>query len=230
MVPAEDLKRAVTALDAAGFQVHFHAIGDRAVRESLDAVEAAWRANGRRDARHHIAHIQLIHPADVPRFRQLGVVANAQPFWACEDAQMRDLTVPFLGQPRSSWQYVFASLRNAGATMAFGSDWPVSTPNPLQEMEVAVTRKCPHERSAPPFLPNEALDLPTVLAAFTIGAAYVNRLDHMTGSVEVGKQADLCVLDRNVFELGPEEPLGDTEVLLTLLDGKPVHAHPGIGW
>jgi predicted amidohydrolase YtcJ len=230
MVPPEDLKRAVTALDAAGFQVHFHAIGDRAVRESLDAVEAAWGANGRRDARHHIAHIQLIHPLDVPRFRQLGVVANAQPFWACEDAQMRDLTLPFLGEPRSGWQYVFASLRNAGATMAFGSDWPVSTPNPMQEIEVAVTRRCPHERSAPAFLPHEAVDLPTALAAFTIGAAYVNRLDHMTGSVEVGKHADLCVLDRNVFELAPDEPLGDTEVLLTLLDGKPVHADPGIGW
>jgi predicted amidohydrolase YtcJ len=230
MVPAEDLKRAVTALDAAGFQVHFHAIGDRAVRESLDAVEAAWHANGRRDARHHIAHIQLIHPDDVARFRELGVVANAQPFWACEDAQMRDLTLPFLGEPRSSWQYVFASLRNAGATMAFGSDWPVSTPDPLQEIEVAVTRKCPHERSAPAFLPEQTLDLPTALAAFTIGAAYVNRLDHMTGSIEAGKQADLCVLDRNIFELAPEEPLGETNVLLTLLDGKPVHAEPGVGW
>jgi predicted amidohydrolase YtcJ len=114
--------------------------------------------------------------------------------------------------------------------MAFGSDWPVSTPDPLQEIEVAVTRKCPHERSAAPFLPNEALDLPTALAAFTIGAAYVNRLDHLSGSIEVGKQADLCVLDRNVFELEPEDPLGDTNVLLTLLDGVPVHSDPGLGW
>jgi predicted amidohydrolase YtcJ len=230
MVPPEELKRFVTALDAAGFQVHFHAIGDRAVRESLDAVEAAWHSNGRRDARHHIAHIQLIHPDDIARFRQLGVVANAQPFWACEDAQMRDLTVPFLGEPRSGWQYPFASLRKAGAMMAFGSDWPVSTADPLQEIEVAVTRQCPHELSAPPFLPHEALDLPTALAAFTIGAAYVNRLDHITGSIETGKQADLCVLDRNLFELAREESLGETEVLLTLVDGKPVYADPGIGW
>ena len=106
----------------------------------------------------------------------------------------------------------------------------MSTANPLQEMEVAVTRKCPHERSAAPFLPDEALDLPTALAAFSIGSAYVHRLERMTGSIEVGKQADLCVLDRNVFDLDPEEPLGDTEVLLTLLDGNPVHADPGIGW
>lgn len=230
MVPPEDLKRFVTLLDAQGFQVHFHAIGDRAVREALDAIEAAWGANGRRDARHHIAHIQVIHPDDIPRFRRLGVVANAQPFWACEDAQMRDLTLPFLGRPRSDWQYPFASLRKAGAPMAFGSDWPVSTPDPLLEMEVAITRVCTDERTAPPFLPEERLDLPAALAGFTIGAAYVNRLDHISGSVEVGKRGDLCVVDRNVFKLEPDEPLGETNVLLTLVDGKPVYADEGLGW
>jgi predicted amidohydrolase YtcJ len=230
MVPPEDLKRFVTLLDAQGFQVHFHAIGDRAVREALDAVEAAWGANGRRDARHHIAHIQLIHPDDVARFRELGVVANAQPFWACEDAQMRDLTIPFLGAHRVSWQYPFASLRRAGATMAFGSDWPVSTPDPLLEMDVAIHRTCPDEPSAPSFLPEQALDLPTCLAAFTIGAAYVNRLDALSGSVEVGKRGDLCVLDRNLFQLQPEERLGDANVLLTLIDGNPVFADPGLAW
>jgi predicted amidohydrolase YtcJ len=230
MVPPDDLNRIVTLLDARGFQVHFHAIGDRAVREALDAVEAAWGANGRRDARHHIAHIQLIHPDDIARFRKLGVVANAQPFWACEEAQMRDLTIPFLGPRRVNWQYPFASLRRAGATIAFGSDWPVSTPNPLLEMDVAINRTCPEEPSAPSFLPEQALDLPTCLAAFTVGAAYVNRLDALSGSIEVGKQGDLCVLDRNLFELQPDEHLGDASVLLTLIDGKPVFADPGLGW
>jgi predicted amidohydrolase YtcJ len=230
MVPPDDLKRVVTVLDAHGFQVHFHAIGDRAVREALDAVEAAWAVNGRRDARHHIAHIQVIHPDDIARFRELGVVANAQPFWACEDAQMRDLTIPFLGEPRVNWQYPFGSLRKAGATMAFGSDWPVSTPNALLEMDVAINRICPDEPSAPPFLPEQALDLPTCLAAFTIGGAYVNRLDAISGSIEVGKRADLCVLDRNIFESQGDESLGEASVLLTLIDGKPVHADPGLGW
>ncbi|MDP9224448.1 MAG: amidohydrolase family protein, partial [Actinomycetota bacterium] len=230
MVPPEDLKRFVTLLDAAGFQVHFHAIGDRAVREGLDAVEAAWQGNGRRDARHHIAHIQVIHPRDIARFRHLGVVANAQPLWACEDAQMRDLTIPFLGDARARWQYPFASLRRSGATMAFGSDWPVSSPDPLLEMEVAITRTSPDERSGRPFLPDQALDLPAALEAFTMGAAYVNHLDATTGSVEVGKRADLCVLDRDVFSLEPGEPLGETKVLLTLVDGRPVHSAPGIGW
>ncbi|MEA2508270.1 MAG: hypothetical protein QOG21_352 [Actinomycetota bacterium] len=230
MVPAEDLKRFVTALDAEGFQVHFHAIGDRAVREALDAVEAAWRGNGRRDARHHIAHIQVIHPDDIARFRQLGVVANAQPFWAFEDAQMRDLTIPFLGEPRVHWQYPFASLRKSGATMAFGSDWPVSTPDPLLEMDVAINRTGPDEPSAPPFLPEQALDLPTCIAAFTIGAAYVNRLDALTGSIEVGKRGDICVLDRNLFDLQPGERLGEANVLLTLIDAKPVFADPGLSW
>jgi predicted amidohydrolase YtcJ len=230
MVPAEDLKRFVSALDAVGFQVHFHAIGDRAVREALDAVEAATKTNGRRDARHHIAHIQVIHPDDIARFRQLGVVANGQPFWAYEDAQMRDLTIPFMAEHRVGWQYPFASLRNSGATMAFGSDWPVSTANPLQEMDVALTRTAPEEPSAAPFLPEQALDLPTCLAAFTIGAAYVNRLDSQTGSIETGKRGDICVLDRNLFDLQPGERLGEANVLLTLIDGKPVFADPGLAW
>jgi predicted amidohydrolase YtcJ len=143
---------------------------------------------------------------------------------------MRDLTIPFLGLRRVNWQYPFASLRRAGATMAFGSDWPVSTPDPLLEMDVAINRTCPDEPSAPSFLPEQALDLPTCLAAFTIGAAYVNRLDEISGSIEVGKRGDLCVLDRNLFELQPEERLGEASVLLTLIDGKPVFADPGLGW
>jgi predicted amidohydrolase YtcJ len=143
---------------------------------------------------------------------------------------MRDLTIPFLGEPRVNWQYPFGSLRKAGATMAFGSDWPVSTPNPLLEMDVAINRICPDEPSAPPFLPEQALDLPTCLAAFTIGGAYVNRLDAISGSIEVGKRADLCVLDRNIFESQGDESLGEASVLLTLIDGKPVHADPGLGW
>jgi predicted amidohydrolase YtcJ len=172
----------------------------------------------------------VIHPDDIARFRELGVVANAQPFWACEDSQMRDLTIPFLGEPRVNWQYPFGSLRKAGATMAFGSDWPVSTPNPLLEMDVAINRTCPDEPVSRPFLPEQALDLPTCLAAFTIGAAYVNRLDDISGSIEAGKRADLCVLDRNIFESQRDEPLGAASVLLTLIDGKPVHADPGLGW
>src|SRR5690606_26138037 len=112
------LREAVPRLDALGFQVHFHAIGDRAVRNALDAVEAARGANGWRDTRHHVAHIQVIHPDDVDRFRSLGVAANMQALWATLEPQMVDLTLPFLGEERSAWQYPFGDLQRSGAVLA----------------------------------------------------------------------------------------------------------------
>jgi predicted amidohydrolase YtcJ len=227
MVDPEALKGYVRALDAEGFQVHFHAIGDRAVRECLNAVESARRANGARDARHHIAHIQVIHPDDMPRFRRLDVVANAQPFWACMDDQMRDLTIPFLSAERAGYQYPFASLRRAGATLAFGSDWPVTTSNPMLEIEVAVTRVPADDRGTEPFLPHESLDLPTALAAFTMGSAFVNQHDGATGSIEAGKLADVAVLDRNLFEQDGV-PIGEARVVATFVEGRPVHLDPNL--
>ncbi len=217
------LKGCVTRLDAEGFQVHIHAIGDRAVRGALDAFEAALESNGRNDHRHHIAHIQVIHPDDIPRFRRLGVVANAQPLWACVEPQMTELTIPVLGPERSAWQYPFRSLHRSGAVLAFGSDWSVSTANPLLEMEVAVTRIDPLERHNEAFLPDERIDLAEAVAAFTIGTAFVNHLDSETGSIEEGKYADLAVLDRNIFE--PDAgPIGDARVLMTLAEGETVFA------
>ena len=137
------LNEAVPRLDALGFQVHFHALAERAVREALDAIEAARRANGWTDGRHHLAHIQVVHPDDLPRFRTLGPVANAQPLWAAHEAQMDELTIPFLGEPRWTWQYPFGSLLRHGAMLAMGSDWPVSTADPLEEMHVGVNRRMP---------------------------------------------------------------------------------------
>lgn len=223
----EELARIVTLLDAEGFQVHVHAIGDRAVRETLDAVEAAGRTNGRRDARHHLAHIQLVHPADVPRFRTLGVVANAQPLWACLSGYVEDLTLPFLTEETARTMYPFGSLRRAGARLAFGSDWTVSTANPLPQIEVAVNRVYPENRGDEPLLPDERLDLETALAAFTLGSAYVNGLEGETGSLEPGKLADLVVLDRDL--LAPDAgPIGDAKVLLTLVEGEAVYTDPAL--
>jgi predicted amidohydrolase YtcJ len=229
MIDPVELGRVVTRLDRERFQVHFHAIGDRAVREALDAFQEARDANGPRDSRHHIAHIQLIHPDDLPRFRRLGVVANGQPYWACMDGYMRDLTIPVLGPERAARQYPFASLLRHGAVLALGSDWSVSTPNPLLEMEVAVNRVLPEDRGSESFLPEERLTLAQGLAAFTAGSSFVNQLDHLTGTIEVGKAADLVVLDRNLFE--PDAgPIGDAKVLVTLVDGRAVFADPDIGW
>jgi predicted amidohydrolase YtcJ len=227
MLEAEELARVVTALDGEGFDVHVHAIGDRAVRDTLDAFAAAAAANGRRDARHQIAHLQFVHPADRPRFRRLGVVANAQPYWSCLDGYMRELTLPFLDPERAGWQYPWASLRRAGAVLAFGSDWTVSTANPLEEIEVAVGRMVPGEPDGEPFLPDERVDLPAALAAFTSGSAYALRLEDQTGSVTPGKLADLAVLDRDPFDPAAG-PVGGVRVLATLVEGEPVHADPSL--
>ena len=227
MLAADELARVVTALDAEAFDVHVHAIGDRAVRDTLDAFQAAAAANGRRDARHQIAHLQFVHPDDRPRFRRLGVVANAQPFWSCLDGYMRELTLPFLEPERAGWQYPWASLRRAGAVLAFGSDWTVSTANPLQEIEVAVRRVDPGDPDGEPFLPDERVDLPAALDAFTSGSAYALRLEAETGSVTPGKLADLAVLDRDPFDPAAG-PIAGARVLATLVEGEPVHADPSL--
>jgi len=221
MIEPEKLKTAVTALDKEGFQVHFHAIGDRAIRDCLDGIEAARRANGARDARHHLAHIELFHPADIARFRQLGAVANFQPLWAYADPYIIDLTLPFLEPERRRWLYPIASLMRSGAVVAFGSDWSVTSANPLEEIEVAVTRMGAHGETKTPFIPEERIDLRDAIAAFTLNAAYVSFQEDRTGSIEEGKLADLIVLDRNLFAIPPEQ-ISDAQVLLTLFDGKPV--------
>lgn len=220
------LKEHVSRLDAEGFQVHVHGLGDRAAREALDAFETAIERNGRTDNRHHIAHLQVVHPDDYPRFRRLNVTANAQPFWACNDGQMVNLTVPFLGPRRAAWQYPWASLRKAGARLVFGSDWFVSTPNPFLEMEVAITRRPTDDRGKEVFLPDERIDLTTAVDAFTINCAYVNHLDRDTGSLEAGKLADLVVVDQDIFEMG-EKPLGEARVLATMIEGEVVYRAPG---
>jgi predicted amidohydrolase YtcJ len=219
----------LTRLDAAGLQPHFHAIGDRAVRESLDAIAAARAANGPSDTRPHIAHIQVIHPDDVPRFAALGVTANAQPLWACHEGQMDTLTIPFLGPERAAWQYPFGSLLRSGARLAMGSDWGVSTPNPLEEIEVAVTRVAPESRgTAEPFLADQALTLEDAIRAFTLGSAYVNHLDDETGTIEVGKLADLALIDRDLF--APDAgPISDARVVGTVVGGELVFEASDLG-
>ncbi|MDI2097855.1 amidohydrolase [Ruicaihuangia caeni] len=225
-VDPETLLPAAAELDRLGFQLHFHAIGDRAVRQCLDAVEHAISRNGRSDHRHHIAHLQVVHPDDVPRFRQLDVAANMQSLWASLEPQMVELTLPFLGEPRSSWQYPFRDLQRAGAVLAAGSDWSVSTPNPMAAIHVAVNRVAApglEEGDYEAFLPEQSLDLATSLAAYTAGSAYVNHLDEVTGTVEVGKFADLVVLDRDPFA-GPANEIGETRVLQTFVQGERVFA------
>jgi predicted amidohydrolase YtcJ len=223
MVDPAELRGYVTELDRLGFQVHIHAIGDRAVREALDSFEAARDANGPSDNRHHIAHIQLIHPDDVARFASLGVAANMQPLWAMHEPQMDELTIPFIGAERAAWQYPFGSLAASGATLVAGSDWPVSSPDPLWGIHVAVNRSLPGPDGAPgePFLPQQALDVTTALTAYTAGSAYVNHLDD-TGRIAPGAAADLAVLDRDITAGPPDEVCAAT-VQATYVDGVAVY-------
>ncbi len=224
-VDREQLRASVTRLDAEGFQVHFHAIGDRAVRESLDAIGAARAAGGRGDNRHHIAHLQVIHPDDVPRFAELGVTANMQALWAAHEPQLDELTIPFIGPERAGRHYLFGDLLRSGARLAAGSDWAVSSANPLRACHVAVNRALPGARGpeAEPFLPSQRLHLAEALAAYTIGSAYVNHLDDVTGAIEPGKLADLVVLDRDPLA-GPPAEIAGASVLLTYVEGQQVYA------
>jgi predicted amidohydrolase YtcJ len=212
---------AVTRLDALGFQVHQHALGDRALRTALDAVGAARAANGWNDNRHHIAHLQLPDPTDVPRLRPLGVVANIQPLWACPDPLIETLTRPHVGE-RADRLYPIGDVVRSGAVVAMGSDWPVSSPNVFEEMQVAVTRQVVGDGVDAPVLDStQRITLAEAIAAFTRGSAYVNH-DDDAGSLQEGKRADLIVLDRNPFA-GSVHEIADTNVTATIAAGRVVH-------
>jgi predicted amidohydrolase YtcJ len=244
-IDPERLPGWVTRLDAARLQPHFHAIGDRAVRECLDAVAAARSANGPSDTRPHIAHIQVIHPDDVPRFAALDVVANAQALWAAHEDQMDVLTIPFIGPERTTWQYPFGDLLRSGARLAMGSDWGVSSPDPIQAIAVAVTRSAPSSfdpnvrtEHPEPFLPEQAIALEDAIRAYTLGSAYVNHLDGDTGSISIGKLADLAVIDRDLFARGgglvgggPDAAafIGEARVIATIVGGEVVYEAPELG-
>ncbi|WP_432824488.1 amidohydrolase [Dactylosporangium sp. CA-092794] len=221
-VHPERLRACVAELDRAGFAVHFHAIGDRAVRECLDAV--AGSGNTRR---HHVAHLHVVHPDDVPRFAALGVTANIQALWATHHEQNDTLCVPYFGPARAAHQYPFGAIARAGGRLAAGSDWPVTTPDPWRAIHVAVNRTEPPDSpeatwpaARTPMLPEQALTLEQALTAYTAGSAYVSGLDAEIGDLAAGKAADLVVLDRDPFE--PGTPLYDVHAEMVFIDGEPV--------
>ena len=215
----------VTALDEEGFQVHFHALGDRAVRNALDAVAAARQSTSGRRLRHHLAHLQVVHPDDIPRFARLSATANIQPLWATHEPQMDELTIPFLGERRSGWQYPFRSLLDSGSPLCAGSDWPVSSPNPLWGAHVAVNRSLPaiaEGVGGDPFLPGQALGLTEVLAAYTSGSAQVNGLDGSAGSIRDGLDADFAIVNADLAHL-PAAEICQAAVVQTWIRGELVH-------
>jgi predicted amidohydrolase YtcJ len=211
----------VTKLDAAGITVHIHAIGDRAVRASLDAFAATRAANGDKDNRHQMAHLQLVDPVDFPRFKELGVIADFQLEWAKREPATEGPLEPYLGPDRYRYLYPAGSLHAAGAMIVGGSDWDVSSYNPFRAFQVAVTRA--GGRGQKPLNIDERIPLATAIDAYTINAAYAMKQDKITGSLEVGKRADLVVLDRDILTTDPET-IEDTKVLATYLDGRLVYS------
>ena len=214
------LKQVVTELDAAGMQVHFHALGDRAVREALDAIESARAANGPTDGRHHLAHLQIVEESETARFAPLDAVANLQALWATHEDQIDDLTLPFLQDGAEARQYPFGDLVRHGARLAAGSDWPVSSADPMDAIHIAVTRVAPGIDAEPLGGEHQRLDLETAMAAYTSGTAYVNHRDHDTGYIREGYLANLVVLEPNPFSL-PEEEIHRATVTSTWIEGTP---------
>jgi predicted amidohydrolase YtcJ len=215
----ESLNTAVTRFDAMGLQVHMHAIGDRAVRAGLDAVEAARRANGERDNRHHISHLQMIHVDDFERFAMLDTAANFQALWAVPDNWIMELNLPVLGEERVQGMYPLRSIERAGGRIVGGSDWNVSSANPLEAIEVALRRQEPKQADGPVLNEAERVSLQTMIRAYTINGAWLMKQERLTGSIEEGKRADLVILDRNLFEI-PATEISEARVLATLLDGE----------
>lgn len=217
-----ELVTAAQELDQAGFQLHAHVIGDGAVRQFLDVVEEVNTLNGQRDRRPLLAHLEVIDPADIPRFMSLGVLADFQPLWAYPDPYITELTWPVIGPERSEWLYPMGAVVEKGGEVVGGSDWSVSSMNPFEAMEVAVTRQDPWEDNGEVLTPQHKIDVLTAIRAYTSSGARASFSEQDSGTLEVGKRADFIILDRNPFTIQPEE-LSDVVVLETWLEGERVY-------
>ncbi len=215
---AEGLTEAVAAFDADDFQIHIHAIGDAGIRNALDAIEATIARNGQRDRRPTIAHTQLVHPEHLPRFAELGVIANFEPLWAQLEPTMLELTIPRLGEERSKWQYPIGTLVRSGARVSFGSDWPVTSLKPLEGISVAVTRQTLDGDPPGGWLPDERVDLDTAVELYTAAVAYQGFEEDEVGRIAAGLRADLVVLGADLDQTDPLE-LGKVPIEMVWIDG-----------
>jgi predicted amidohydrolase YtcJ len=227
LLPPDLLKDIVCRADREGIDIHAHSFGDRATRLCLDAIEAAIKANPPRERRHTLAHLVLVDPQDLPRFAQLGVLAQFSVQWAVPDMYWNNISKRRLGRPRSDQLYRIGSILRHGATISLGTDWPAaghySTFAPLEAIEIAITRQELGRLSQATLPPaDERITLDEALRANTMGAAHQLGLDDKVGSIEVGKLADLIVLDRNIFEVRPHE-IHNTKVVMTVMNGQVRH-------
>lgn len=221
-VTPDVLTKSLIELDAAGLQVKMHGYGRLAVREGLNAVEAAIKANGNNGLRHHIDHLAQVHPDDYDRFGALPTIAGFSPLWAMPNSYETELARPILGDKRWIDSYPIASIEKLGGTFISGSDWPVSMMNPFPSIATGITRKDPMNPDRAPLNTGESASLDSLIASYTINAAYVMHQEDKTGSIEVGKSADLIILDRNLFDIAPAK-IWDTKVLRTFFKGQAVY-------
>jgi predicted amidohydrolase YtcJ len=225
-VEQERLNRLVSRLDAAGFQVHMHAQGDAAVRAGLDSFAEARRRNGFHDNRHTIAHLWLVDPVEIPRFRALAVIANMTPIWSLGDTWETIDAPKMFGPERSQHIFPTRSLIDAGAILVWGSDWPVTGVSPLEGLETAITHRYPGGKDQfgkedQSWHPEERVSLEQAIVAYTAAGAYLMHDDATRGTLSVGKRADLVVLDKNLFETAPLD-IHNIQVDMTVLGGKVV--------
>lgn len=222
----DTLNQIVALADAAGFDLHFHTLADRAVRMALDALEWAAKCNGPRDRRAQLAHLQLVHPDDMARFTPLGAIASVQALWTSAAPELQALYKEILGPERAAQSYPLRSLRNAGAMLAGGSDWPVSTMDPLAIMQTGVTHQPLDHPSAQPWNPDERLDLQVMLQAHTLNASHALRFDNCRGLLP-GHEANFLILDASLFDR-PIKQLHQTQVLYTVFRGETVYCAPQV--
>ncbi len=217
----------ITALDKAGFQIEVHSVGDGGTRMVLNAYQRAMEKNGKRDSRHKIAHVILVSPKDLPRFKTLGVIPVPSPNWFCYDSTYKTNTLAYLGPDRAEHTMPMRSFIDNGAVVAIGTDFPgvgdYLTMNPLDEIKAGVTRLplSPNSNITKPYWPEERVDLKTMIECATINGAYASFMENETGSLEVGKLADLIVIDRDLFKVSTQD-INKAEVLTTLLEGREV--------
>lgn len=218
-------KHDVSELDHLGFQIFTHAIGDRAIRLSLDAYEEASKANGPHDARFKVEHIEDPSAQDIPRFGKLGVIASMQPLHATPNNDILDVWAVNVGPQRAQRAWPWHDILAGGAHMAFGSDWPVVTLNPWPGVQILLTRETPEGTPAGGWHPNERLTLPQAIQGYTMGIAYAAKQEKARGSIEKGKLADLIIISQDLFEVAPNQ-IGKTNVFVTMVGEKIVYQDP----
>ncbi|MHB8772278.1 MAG: amidohydrolase [Syntrophales bacterium] len=224
--PEENFRAVVSALDRQGFDLHVHAVGDTAIATALDAFAAVGRLSGVAGRRHQVAHLDLLTSADMDRLRELAVIANMQPVWFYEDESFREVILPAIGPERAATLYRLRTLLSRGVQTCLSSDWPysggLSTFNPLEAIQVGLTRKSLAGGEEAPFLPKERVGLESLIDGFTIASAFAGRREADTGSLTPGRYADIAVLEQDLFAI-PAAEISRTKVLLTLFRGRAVY-------